>query len=221
MINDRRRRLKFLSFKSETASEAQDWLEHFERVCQYGKFNEEKMLDELEIHLEGPALKWFSILPPSIKESWFAVKTNFMHHFAGGERPREPLAELRKITRGSTPMAEFGPKLMDLLDKAGVIGVDLQLDYLWQKINPELKNSVIISRPRDLRDAVAITIELECALGKANTYTPQPIPSIRDIAPMEGGQHTNAQAPVSTKKKCYYCNKQGHFKADCRKRQKD
>jgi hypothetical protein len=44
-----------------------------------------------------------------------------------------------------------------------VVGVDLQLDFLWEKRDKSLKEKVVISRPKDLRDAIAIAIELEYA----------------------------------------------------------
>jgi hypothetical protein len=60
-------------------------------------------------------------------------------------------------------MAGFEPKASRLLKKAGVVGVDLQLDFLWEKRDKSLKEKVVISRPKDLRDAIAIAIELEYA----------------------------------------------------------
>jgi hypothetical protein len=59
----RRRRLRIRIFKSESATEAQDWLEHFEHACDFGKFTEQEKLEELDIVLEGMVLKWLTGLP--------------------------------------------------------------------------------------------------------------------------------------------------------------
>ena len=221
VIGERRRRIPFTSFKSGTATEAQEWIDHFEQLCHYGKFTETDMLDELSIRLEGPALKWLSGLPTEATANWQNFRSSFVYHYAGGARPtRTALAELKKLVQGNSPMAEFGPKLLDLLEKAGVMGTDLQLDFLWDKMDKNLKEKVVISRPKDLRDAIAIAIELEYALGKINTVVPKSLLTISEVTPMEDVQTTNSQTfKKPNEKRCYYCKKKGHYKSECLKRQ--
>ena len=57
-------------FKSGTATEAQEWLEQFERACTYGMFTDQEKLDELDITLEGPALKRFTRSPAETRSNW-------------------------------------------------------------------------------------------------------------------------------------------------------
>lgn len=143
----------------------------------------------------------------------------FIYHFAGGMRPtRTVLAELMTFVQGKSPMAEFGPKRLDLLEKAGVVRVDLRLGLLWEKMDKSLKEKVVISRPKDLRDAIAIAIEPEYALGISSLVLPKTLLQNSELSPMEDIQETNNQTfKKSSEKRCYYCNTKGHFKSECLK----
>jgi hypothetical protein len=96
-------------------------------------------------------------------------------------------------------MAEFGPKLIQSLEKSGILGIDAQLDYLWQKMNPSLTQAVVINRPKDIREAIGVAIDLEYAMnpGKIPSYTPTYIQTTsvgyNEVTPIEGIQSTNAQ----------------------------
>jgi len=130
------------------------------------------MLDELDICLRGPALKWLTSLPNDIRINWMNLQETFMYHFGGGAKPtRVSLAEMKRLRQGNTPMTGFGPKLADLLDKAGIHGDELHLDYFMDRVQPELKNALIISRPKDLRQAITIATEIEYGSGPMISMT--------------------------------------------------
>ncbi|CAO3682150.1 unnamed protein product [Umbelopsis vinacea] len=118
-INEKRRRLKINKFQSGSATQAQEWLEHFEHACTYGEFADFEKSEELNICLQGPALKWLMGLPLKIKTSWPLLKNAFVHQFGGGDVPaRTALLELKAISQGKIPMTEFGPKLTMLMGKS-------------------------------------------------------------------------------------------------------
>lgn len=128
-------------------------------------------------------------------------------------------------------MTEFGPKIADLMDKAGIHGDELQLDYLMDRVNPELRKALIISRPKDLREAISIATEIEYGSGPtSSTMTSIPYTETSGnnaVIPMEGIQQTNAQhgkyqskgqeSPKQEKRTCFFCKKAGNLRKDCRK----
>jgi hypothetical protein len=80
--------------------------------------------------------------PLRIKTSWPLLKNAFVHQFGGGDVPaRTALLELKAISQGKTPIAEFGPKLTMLMEKAEIVADHLQLDILYQKMRPDLKEN--------------------------------------------------------------------------------
>ncbi|KAG2221706.1 hypothetical protein INT45_002744 [Circinella minor] len=63
-IHDRRQRIKIPKFSNGDPTTAQHWLETYTRTCDFLHFTLEDRLDELNVTLEGPAIKWFSTLRP-------------------------------------------------------------------------------------------------------------------------------------------------------------
>lgn len=50
----------------------------------YGLFSSQDKLDELDICLEGSALKWLTGLPTNIRNDWPLLRKSFLYHYGGG-----------------------------------------------------------------------------------------------------------------------------------------
>jgi hypothetical protein len=66
-------------------------------------------------------------------------------------------------------MTEYSPKISDQLEKAGIHGNELELDYPTDRPNPELRQALIIIRPKDLREAISIDTEIDYGSARGTT----------------------------------------------------
>ncbi|KAI7849363.1 hypothetical protein BDC45DRAFT_573913 [Circinella umbellata] len=113
---DRRRRHKIPPFKDGTPTEAQQWMEQYERMSRYLGFTSKEKLDELDACMQGSAINWLAGLTNDVRFDWDKVKTSFLYHFGGGSQPsRIALAELKHYYQQDIPMRQFGPKIKELL----------------------------------------------------------------------------------------------------------
>ncbi|KAG1248822.1 hypothetical protein G6F68_013635 [Rhizopus microsporus] len=196
------------------------------------------MVEELCAVLEGQALNWFNSLRMETKKNWIDVKTQFLHQYGGGANPAlAALDELKNLRQGKMAIGEFAPKLMDLLYRAQVYTPAIQLDYFKEKIRPELKTAVIFGRATDLDTGIEIATEVEREFSRRGPPTygsgrsmaiDQAIPTPVTYDESSSGSNTSNgsgeqqnfqnKGSSSDTRKCYYCNKPGHMKKDCRKR---
>lgn len=126
---ERRRRTKIPTFSNGTVTEAQQWMDHYDRVSKYLGFSDEEKIEELHALMYGAASDWLGGLTPDIRKDWQPIRSNFLYHFGGGARPfRAALAELKQYFQGNKPIREFGPKIKELMHRAQIYSDDLQLD---------------------------------------------------------------------------------------------
>ena len=184
VYQERRRRTQIPMFKNGNAAEAQQWMEQYERVCKFLGFNEQESLDELDARLQGPAVNWLAGLTSDVRNDWGRLKTDFLYYFGGGAQPsRVALAELKTFKQGNLPMREFGPRLMELLQRAKIVGDELQLDYFNDRVNPSIRQAVTLHFPKTVREAISVATEIEYAAPRpTNTTTatmmPPPLPTL-------------------------------------------
>ncbi|KAG1239029.1 hypothetical protein G6F35_000323 [Rhizopus arrhizus] len=235
---ERRRRIRIPTFEKGSAESAQKWIYRYESISTYLGFNEQEMVEELCAVLEGQALNWFNSLRMETKKNWIDVKTQFLHQYGGGANPAlAALDELKNLRQGKMAIGEFAPKLMDLLYRAQVYTPAIQLDYFKEKIRPELKTAVIFGRATDLDTGIEIATEVEREFSRRGPPTygygrsmaiDQAIPTPVTYDESSSGSNTSNgsgeqqnfqnKGSSSDTRKCYYCNKPGHMKKDCRKR---
>ncbi|GAN11774.1 hypothetical protein MAM1_0934c11370, partial [Mucor ambiguus] len=232
---ERRKRHKFATFEKGSAFEAEQWLQRYEVLAQYLGFTDEEKSEELVGVLTGAALDWFIGLDPEIARTWEKVKQEFLRQHALGEDPTlAAFNELKTFKQGNRPMKAFGPELKTLLQRAGLFLPNIQLDYLKDKLKPELERAVIMARVTNLDDGIRVATDIERSMGnKLDATYMGPIKTELPPAKYEETteilqnyqQHQRNQKKVKKFEKkqgkhketreCYKCHKIGHIAKDC------
>ncbi|KAG2215123.1 hypothetical protein INT45_002995 [Circinella minor] len=167
-IYERRRRTKIPTFSNGDPSTAQHWLEKYIHICEYLQFTPEDQLEELNVALDGPAIKWFSTLQPDQQNNFDQFKSIFLMHFGGGTQPsRNALADLKKLRQNTTPMSKFAPEITDLLICAEIYSDSLQLDFFCDRVHPKLQEAIYMRGATTLQEAIEICNEVEYNLSRA------------------------------------------------------
>ncbi|KAG2228351.1 hypothetical protein INT45_011143 [Circinella minor] len=168
VYRDRWRRHKIPPFKDGTATEAQQWMEQYERMSKYLGFSEEEQLDELDACMQGSTINWLAGLTNEVRQDWQKTKSNFLYHFGGGSQPsRTALAELKHYYQEDQPMRQFGPKITELLHRAHIFTDELQLDYFMDRISKQLQDAHTIRCPKNLKEAIKIGTEIEYTISRS------------------------------------------------------
>ncbi|KAI8635906.1 hypothetical protein BD408DRAFT_356666, partial [Parasitella parasitica] len=232
---ERRKRHRFTTFEKGSAFDAEQWLQRYEVLAKYLGFKEEEKAEELVGVLTGTALDWYIGLDPAIAQSWEKVKQEFLRQHALGDDPTlAAFNELKTYKQGNKPMKVFGPELKTLLQRAGLFLPNIQLDYLRDKLKPELERAVIMSRVTNLDDGIRVATDIERSLAnnQADTYMGPIKPELNQAKEEYAPAQQNYQYKHGNKKKfdnrsdkkmnkrketreCFKCHKVGHISRDC------
>ncbi|CEP09021.1 hypothetical protein [Parasitella parasitica] len=233
---ERRKRHRFVTFEKGSAYEAEQWLQRYEVLAKYLGFSDEEKSDELIGVLTGAALDWLISLDPEVTSSWVRLKQEFSRQHAFGDDPTvAAFNELKTYKQGNKPMKVFGPELKTLLQRAGLFLPNIQLDYLRDKLKPELARAVIMSRVTNLDDGIRVATDIERSLSSTQdtTYMGPVRPDVSQTAESSQPQQVQnyQQKHQGCKKKkeygnkknekrketreCFRCHKVGHISKNC------
>eukprot|EP00731_Ephydatia_muelleri_P026815 Em0018g915a len=160
-----------------------DWIDHFECIAEVNKWaTGEEKLKWLRVRLTGKALTALRKLPESARSSYAECKTALKKRFDPDSKRELHVAELHTRTRGKTEdWASFGDALRVLVDKAYPHFEDAAREclavnqFLSQIHNQQVAFGVKQKRPKNVEEAVAVTIELESYLGNTR---PTPVAAV-------------------------------------------
>ena len=150
-----------------------DWIDHFECIAEVNKWaTGEEKLKWLCVRLTGKALTALRKLPEIARSSYAECKTALKKRFNPDSKRELHVAELHTRTRGKTEdWASFGDALRVQVDKAYPHFEDAAREclavnqFLSQIHNQQVAFGVKQRRPKNVEEAVAVTIELESYLG--------------------------------------------------------
>mgnify|MGYP003471814088 CR=1 FL=1 len=160
-----------------------DWIDQFECIAEVNKWTTgEEKLKWLRVRLTGKALTALRKLPENARSSYAECKTTLKKRFDPDSKRELHVAELHTRTRGKTEdWASFGDALRVLVDKAYPHFEDAAREclavnqFLSQIHNQQVAFGVKQRRPKNVEEAVAVTIELESYLG---TTRPTPVAAV-------------------------------------------
>lgn len=145
-----------------------DWIDHFENVAAVNAWDDDAKLQWLKVRLTGCAQTAFKRLPQATRESYADSLAALKKRFEPESKRELYAAEFQTRRQGKTESwADFTEDLRRLADRAHS---DLQEEareklsltsYLDQINDPQVSFGVKQSRPKNLDEAVAATLELE------------------------------------------------------------
>ena len=145
-----------------------DWIDHFENVAAVNGWDEAAKLQWLRVRLTGKAQTALKRLPEDTRRSYANTLAALKRRFEPDSKRELYIAEFQARRKGkSETWADFAEDLRRLADRAYS---DLQEEakeklslnrYLDQIADSQVSFGVKQSRPRNLDDAVAATLELE------------------------------------------------------------
>ena len=154
------------SFNGET--DYCDWIDHFENVAAVNAWDDNAKLQWLKVRLTGRAQTALKRLPDATRRSYNETLAALKKRFEPESKRELYAAEFQTRRKGKTESwADFAEDLRRLADRAHA---DLEeaareklslTRYLDQIADPQVSFGVKQSRPRNLDEAVAATLELE------------------------------------------------------------
>ena len=157
----------------------EEWIDHFDSVAAVNGWDEGAKLKWLRVRLTGRAATTFRRLPEATRGNFEAATAALQERFEPESKKELYMAEMQtRSRRRKEDWAVFGEELKRLADKAYP---DLQEEarerlalnqYLSRLDDPQLAFSVRQHKPKNVDEAVRITIEMESYLQASKSAMP-------------------------------------------------
>jgi len=156
--------------KLATYDGREDWdsfILPFERIAHRRNWTAEGILDTLHECLRGPAAKYVSTLPETLRENYDALRLSLTGRFGKSEPPTTARKRLSTMRQQSETLEEFGEEIRRVVSSAYPgMPLHMQDEIAAESLLKGLKNKKIAfealnQRPLTLHDAIDKVITLE------------------------------------------------------------
>lgn len=172
-------------FHGDPYEDAEDWLEHFERVGNLNQWNEEGKLRNVYIALEDSARVWYENHEASLT-SWQEFRRQLLSTFANSDRRERAEAALRtRIQRTNETVAMYIEDMSRLFKRADPgMTEDKKVRHLMHGVKQELFAGLIRNPPRTVAEFRSEATTIETTLQqRARQYN-------RDVAGASAGVYS-------------------------------
>ncbi|XP_070209718.1 uncharacterized protein [Littorina saxatilis] len=214
--------------------ELDDFLRRFERIASDQKWEEATWASRLSTCLKGRALQLYNALDDDEARDYQALKKALLQRFnltaeayrrrlrnskrLSGELSHQFVARLNLYLRRWVEMAEKDWTVNDLADL-------IVMEQLMSSLRPEVVTFVQEHQPKTTQEAadwIRVHEDAQAISGKSSGSRPGKTGNSGSSGPKDGKDDQGHKGSSSrTDIQCYYCNKRGHVKKDCHKRQAD
>ncbi|XP_070209513.1 uncharacterized protein [Littorina saxatilis] len=214
--------------------ELDDFLRRFERIASDQKWEEATWASRLSTCLKGRALQLYNALEDDEARDYQALKKALLQRFnltaeayrrrlrnskrLSGELSHQFVARLNLYLRRWVEMAEKDWTVNDLADL-------IVMEQLMSSLRPEVVTFVQEHQPKTTQEAadwIRVHEDAQAISGKSSGSRPGKTGNSGSSGPKDGKDDQGHKGSSSrTDIQCYYCNKRGHVKKDCHKRQAD
>lgn len=209
-----------------------DYIVHFDMIAELNYWSDETKALELATSLRGPALSVLSDLRPEYRYSFRHLVSALSSRFEPENQAEIYKTQLKsRVRRKNESITELMQDIKRLvrmaypnapLDFRDQITKDSFIESLNEQ---EMEWSVFQGRPRNLEDAVRLSLEYEAfqqARGRRNRVAVRMQREEPTDTNNRNDAHQIALISQNTEKKfnkkgpCFYCKKDGHIKSECR-----
>lgn len=167
-------RIKFQpppKFAGTGGEDAVGWLHRYERIGRYNKWDDEDLLGNLEMSLEGAALKWFTCLDAAglVPARWEdqagagagprvrGLKSVFLAQFTPADYARFNEDRLRSRKQGGEePTTEYYYDILDLCRRVNpTMGERAKIQHLFRGLRPNILEKMWTLKPTTCEDFLA------------------------------------------------------------------
>ncbi|KAK7116517.1 hypothetical protein V1264_002184 [Littorina saxatilis] len=214
--------------------ELDDFLRRFERIASDQKWEEATWASRLSTCLKGRALQLYNALEDDEARDYQALKKALLQHFnltaeayrrrlrnskrLSGELSHQFVARLNLYLRRWVEMAEKNWTVDDLADL-------IVMEQLMSSLRPEVVTFVQEHQPKTTQEAadwIRVHEDAQAISGKSSGSRPGKSGNSGSSGPKDGKDDQGHKGSSSRSDiQCYYCNKRGHVKKDCHRRQAD
>ncbi|XP_070200772.1 uncharacterized protein [Littorina saxatilis] len=214
--------------------ELDDFLRRFERIASDQKWEEATWASRLSTCLKGRALQLYNALEDDEARDYQALKKALLQRFnltaeayrrrlrnskrLSGELSHQFVARLNLYLRRWVEMAEKNWTVDDLADL-------IVMEQLMSSLRPEVVTFVQEHQPKTTQEAadwIRVHEDAQAISGKSSGSRPGKSGNSGSSGPKDGKDDQGHKGSSSrTDIQCYYCNKRGHVKKDCHRRQAD
>ncbi|XP_070209818.1 uncharacterized protein [Littorina saxatilis] len=214
--------------------ELDDFLRRFERLASDQRWEEDTWASRLSTCLKGRALQLYNALDDDEARNYQALKKALLQRFnltaeayrrrlrnckrLSGELSHQFVARLNLYLRRWVEMAEKNWTVDDLADL-------IVMKQLMSSLRPEVVTFVQEHQPKTTQEAanwIRVHEDAQAISGKSSGPRPGKSGNSGSSGPKDGKDDQGHKGSSSRSDiLCFYCNKRGHVKKDCHKRQSD
>lgn len=181
-------------FHGESYEDAEDWLEHFERVAKANGYGEERKLGSVYFALEDSARTWYENHESTFR-SWNDFQRELLAAFPNTDRKERAEAALQtRNQRNNETVAMYVEDMSRLFHRADSnMSEDRKLRHLMRGVKQELFAGLIRSPPRTVAEFRSEATTMERTLQqRARLYNRDAIVTSLDMLPPAFGNGMEA-----------------------------